>query len=295
MSHPLLSVGLPVFNGAERIGRTLDSLLAQGCDDIEIIISDNGSTDQTRESCEAYARRDKRVRYYRNASNIGVNRNHDRVFELAKGTYFTWSADDVEYLPGMLKRCVETMNQASSAVVLVYPRCEMICSGKAAPSPDGESIASNAPQPHQRLVAVVRHVVMVNQLYGVMKREVLGKTRLNGLYPSSDYVLLAELAMLGEIREIPEVLMRRRIDSDRGTSAVLRDRKAWAQWMDPENRHPWRNRLPYRERLAVEYLLGAWGLPLRWADKYRCLLSILPAYYGRMSRTGRWLRRVARR
>jgi glycosyltransferase involved in cell wall biosynthesis len=267
----------------------LDSVLSQNFEDFELVISDNASTDKTREICEDYARRDRRILYSRNETNLGINPNHDRVFELARGKYFAWFADDLEYLPGMLSRCVEVIEQAPPSVVLVYPRCQMIRDGVEVPFDNRRSIESRDSRPHKRLERVIRHVLMVNQLFGLANREALGKTQLNGLYPSSDYVLLGELAMLGQIREMPEVLLRRRIDSDRGTQARHEDTKAWRAWLgggDKKVRADW---LPYRERLALEYLRAAWRLPLRPADKLLCLMAILPTYYERMSRSIRFL------
>lgn len=293
MKSPTVSIGLPVHNGEPYLRRAIDSLLAQDYADFELIICDNASTDNTAEICESYARGDKRIRYYRNEINIGVNPNHDRVFELARGEYFAWFSDDVEYLPGMLTRSVEVLKGAHRSVVLVYPRCEMIWNGQAR-APEGRSIESKDPRPYKRLQTVVSHVVMVNQLYGLIKREALAKTQLNGLYASSDYVLLAELAMLGEIWEMPETLVRRRIDSDRGTAAVCHDSEAWKAWSGASNRSVKDIWLPQRERLALEYVRAAWSLPLRANDKFACLISILPVYYGRTSRTGRFAVRMTR-
>ena len=214
MNSPTVSIGLPVHNGEPTLRRAVDSLLAQDYADFELIICDNASTDNTAEICESYARGDKRIRYYRNEINIGVNPNHDRVFELARGEYFAWFSDDVEYLPGMLTRSVEVLKGAPRSVVLAYPRCEMIWNGQPRAREEECSIECRDTRAYRRLQTVVRHVVMVNQLYGLIKREALAKTQLNGLYASSDYVLLAELAMLGEIWEMPETLVRRRIDSD---------------------------------------------------------------------------------
>ena len=68
---PLLSIGLPVYNGERFLAQALDCLLAQTFRDFEIIISDNASTDRTPEICRAYARRDPRVRYVCNQRNLG--------------------------------------------------------------------------------------------------------------------------------------------------------------------------------------------------------------------------------
>ena len=207
MSFPLVSIGFPVFNGEKSLGRALDSVLDQDFKDFEVIISDNASTDSTAAICQAYARRDTRIRCFRNETNVGVNPNHNRVFELSRGKYFAWMAHDVEQLPGMLSRCVREMNLNSPPVVLAYPRCELIDEHGQPVGGDLPSIASNDPRPHRRLGTVIWQIGFVIQHFGLFAAEALRKTRLNGSYPASDYVLTAELAMLGEIREIPEVLV----------------------------------------------------------------------------------------
>jgi glycosyltransferase involved in cell wall biosynthesis len=296
MSAPILSIGFPVYNGEQSLHHVLDSILAQDFHDFEVVICDNASTDNTGAICTGYADRDKRIRYFRNETNMGANPNHDRTFHLSLGKYFMWTAHDLVHLPGMLRRCVETLMHGPPSVVLVYPRCEMIFDGRPLAYDARSSIESREGRPYRRLEKVSRHVLMVNQLYGLMRRDALSKTRLNGSYFSSDYVLLAELAMLGEIWEVPEVLIRRRIDSNRGTAAVCHDRKAWMGWLDSRvgaAKGAW---LDTRERLALEYFRGAWHLPLKRFDKLLCLLvaPTLPYWRILLRVTGPWRHAIRR-
>jgi glycosyltransferase involved in cell wall biosynthesis len=293
---PLVSIGLPVYNAEKSVGRALDSILAQDFQDYELIISDNASADDTGAICEAYARRDRRIRYFRNTTNIGVSPNHDRVFELSRGRYFAWTAHDVEHLPGMLSRCVAEITQSPSTVVLVYPLCELVDQLGKQIIDRQPSIASDDSRPHRRLRQVIRRIGYVTQHYGLMVSDALRRTRLNGSYASSDYVLTAELAMLGEIREIPETLLLRRMDLSRGTQSVSHSQKAWASWLDPKMRKQ-RMWLPIRERLAFEYFRSAWHVPLRLPDKLACLWAGPAAHYRTFLRKKKeeWSRKIGRR
>jgi len=100
---PLVSIGFPVYNGEQTMRRALDSLLAQDYPNIELVISDNCSTDHTGEICQEYARKDGRVRYFRSDKNQGQVWNFRRVLEEAKGEYFMWSAHDDVWKPEFVR------------------------------------------------------------------------------------------------------------------------------------------------------------------------------------------------
>ena len=72
MTIPRVSVGVPVYNGEKYLAATVESILNQTYSDLELIVSDNGSTDGTRAICEAFAARDPRFRYYREEINSGA-------------------------------------------------------------------------------------------------------------------------------------------------------------------------------------------------------------------------------
>lgn len=91
---PEVSIGLPVYNGSAYLREALDSLLAQTFTDFELIISDNGSTDDTGDICRAYARCDPRIRYVRQEPNRGALVNFQFVLDNARGRFFCWAAAD---------------------------------------------------------------------------------------------------------------------------------------------------------------------------------------------------------
>ena len=93
-SHPILSVGMPVYNGELFLREALDSLLAQSFSNFELIISDNASSDVTEAICLDYQKIDKRIRYIRQAENIGALANFQVVLNESSGQYFMWAACD---------------------------------------------------------------------------------------------------------------------------------------------------------------------------------------------------------
>jgi hypothetical protein len=91
---PLVSIGLPTYNGAHYLAEALASALAQEYAPIEVVISDDGSTDQTDAICRRFAESDPRVRYTRRARNIGAVANFRQVLAMSRGEYFTWLGQD---------------------------------------------------------------------------------------------------------------------------------------------------------------------------------------------------------
>ena len=77
---PLVSIGMPVYNESKYIAKTIESLLRQDYENIELIITDNDSQDNTQAICLKYAKEDQRLRYYRNRTNIGALRNLNLAF-----------------------------------------------------------------------------------------------------------------------------------------------------------------------------------------------------------------------
>lgn len=102
---PQVSIGMPVYNGAKFIHEALDSLLAQTFTDFEMIISDNASTDETEAICREYAAKDQRIKYVRQAENLGAVANFQYVLDEATGEYFMWAAADDVWLPTFVMVC----------------------------------------------------------------------------------------------------------------------------------------------------------------------------------------------
>lgn len=280
MSNPRVSIGLPVYNGEEYLETAVESILAQDYRDFELIISDNASHDRTAAICEQFCRRDARIRYYRAETNRGAAWNYNRVFQLSSGSLFKWQAHDDVCLRRFLSRCVETFDEAPSSVVLVYPKAEIIdADGNLDPRFQPESLETRDPAPHRRLAAVLRNLNMACPVFGLVRSSALQKTRLIGQFVAADYVLLAELAMLGEIWEVPEALFQRRVHAKISTYAN-RSPSDLLRWYDPskQSRRPI---LSPMMALGGEYLRSIGRLPLDGLERLRCGISVLSVWYER--------------
>lgn len=108
---PIVSIGLPVYNGEKYLREALDSLLAQTFTDFELIISDNASTDGTQAICENRALTDARIRYFRQPANKGAPWNFRFVLDQSKGKYFMWAAADDWRFPNFINDAVSCFHE----------------------------------------------------------------------------------------------------------------------------------------------------------------------------------------
>ena len=91
---PLITIGIPVFNGEKFLNVVIDSLLEQTYSNFELIISDNCSEDSTEFICRKYQILDSRIKYFRQKENIGMFPNFNFLLNKASGDYFMWAAAD---------------------------------------------------------------------------------------------------------------------------------------------------------------------------------------------------------
>jgi len=206
----LLTIGVPVFNGERYLEAAIESVLAQSFGDYELIISDNASTDGTEAIGRAVAARDGRVSYRRNPVNIGLAANFNLLVHAARGRLFKWAAADDVLRPAYLERCVTAID-GDPSIVLVYAKADF-------EDGSGGSLDLHDPGWHlvsddaaARLSYAIRAGHFVNAILGVIRTESLRRTRLMPPYQGGDYRLMAELAVLGKLVEIPERLYVRRV------------------------------------------------------------------------------------
>ena len=206
---PRVSIGVAVYNGERFLSQTIDSLLAQTYSDFELIICDNSSTDRTEQICQSYVGRDPRIRYYRNAENIGAARNFNRTFSLSCGEYFKWSGADDLCAPEMIERCVAVL-EARPEVVLAYTRTRLIDEHGAAVSDYDDRLNLQFETPHKRLSHLLWNIRMCNALFGLIRASTLRDIHLFGTYSNSDLAFLADLALQGQFVELPARMFFRR-------------------------------------------------------------------------------------
>ena len=115
---PLISIAIPTYNRANSYLRdALESALAQSYDNIEIIVSDNCSTDTTESLVKEYD--DHRIRYYKHSENIGLKNNFNFCVEKAKGRYFLLLCDDDLIDNDFIEVCVDALDGYQDVGVII--------------------------------------------------------------------------------------------------------------------------------------------------------------------------------
>ncbi|MES2884955.1 MAG: glycosyltransferase family 2 protein [Pseudomonadota bacterium] len=121
MSQPLFSICIPNFNYGGYLGETLDSVLAQDFADLEILVSDNASTDNSVAVVQQYAQRDARIQLRINRCNVGFVGNLSKSAAMATGRWMTMLSSDDLMRPQALSvysRLIEALGSRAEATVL---------------------------------------------------------------------------------------------------------------------------------------------------------------------------------
>jgi glycosyltransferase involved in cell wall biosynthesis len=270
----LVSVGLPVYNGERYLRDAIESILAQSHRDLELVISDNASTDATEAICREFAARDARVRYERQNENRGAVWNFNRVASLARGEFYMWAAFDDLRRP----ECVER----SLAALRANPAAVMCCTGIALIDENGQPVPERGyvttgvrpvgATPRERLRALARSTYWYD-FYGLIRTTALRRTRGCLDVWGFDVVLLFELLLQGEVIALPEPLFlyrhfeKKTADDAASTLApasVGGVPVSWGELSTALVEAAWRAELPLGTRLLVtrdvitEFCLHNW-------------------------------------
>jgi glycosyltransferase involved in cell wall biosynthesis len=247
---PLVSVGVPVYNGDDYLRQALDGLLAQDLDDFEVIVCDNASTDSTPEIAKEYVAADRRFRYHRNEQNLGLSGNFNKAFQLARGKYFKWAAHDDLHPPQALRVSTTVLEHDPAAVICASAVAIMDDDGEVFDEFHPTADLRSAP-PHIRFHRLMWTMEETHPLFAVMRSDALRRTPLYQPFVGGDRVLLAQMALMGPIWQVPEVLHYYRQPRMSTAARQRTDRPSQAVILDPANE----GKLPSRTwRLAYEHL-----------------------------------------
>jgi len=276
---PRVSIGLPVYNGARYLPAAVDSIRAQTFEDFELIICDNDSTDETEEICRRYAQADSRIRYYRQPKNLGAAPNYNSALARARAPYFRWACHDDLLAPTNLEQCVDVLD-SSPNVVLVAPRTVFIDErGATTSEPEwGRRLSLRSEEPSARLAQFLntyRWGGCGTQLFGLMRTEILRHTAQHGDYPSADFLLIAEMALRGQVAEVRKPLFKKRNHAENSVRSNEFQADKIAEWFDSSNKGKgqW-----LEVRWLTEFGKAIWNAPLTLTERKDCYRVLVSEY-----------------
>lgn len=297
---PRVSIGLPVYNGANYIADAIRSVQMQTYADWELIISDNNSTDSTVELCQQFARDDDRIKVHVADCNQGAAWNFNRTFELATGELFRWLSHDDALAPECIARCVSELDKNPDWILCATGTAIIDSEGREVLdadthtdgphssgdhqeltlnsnlsfqelTPENEARRVEAMQSsslHERFKGVLFYSRRCYEVYGLTRRNIMAQSQLHPPYCGGEKVWLAEMAMLGKMVEIPERLFYCRWHDERFTAND--SAREQAQHMRPET-HRKSFALPHQYRSTLGYLQLAFRPGLGIRTRLQCL------------------------
>lgn len=194
-SIPLVTVGLPTYNRAGYLQRAIESVLAQDHPRIQLIVSDNASTDDTTEVCRPYCEA-KELVYVRHETNLGPVENFRAVLRRAEGQFFMWLGDDDELSENYVSSCLS---------VLVEDPEVALAAGLAVHHRDGDVEFREEPvdlvdaDASRRVLRYYRRLYGNSVFYGIMRRELASLEPLQDVI-GSDALFVARVAFTGKLR-----------------------------------------------------------------------------------------------
>lgn len=229
--HPLVSICIPTYNSALYLAQTLNSIVAQTYKNIEVIISDNASTDDTPNIIHNYCNQYGWT-FYRNEINIGAGNNFNKLIELANGEYIViYHADDVYDLT-IVEKSVQAFQQSDN-IGLVGTMGSVINSTNQTLYPFKYPSCLESKQGLLKLDDVLNgilsgnnHEILFITPSIMVKKEcyrLLGNFEIHGKYKSAgDYEMWLRIANSYQVYIINEQLIQYRIHAGQGSETEIR-------------------------------------------------------------------------
>jgi glycosyltransferase involved in cell wall biosynthesis len=117
MTGPLVTLAMPVYNGEQWLDQAIGTLVKQSYENTEIIIADDCSTDNSRKICEQYEKNYSQIKFIKNKTNLGAQRNFRKILELSSGKYITYASQDDYWDKDFIYYLVEKLESNNTAVL----------------------------------------------------------------------------------------------------------------------------------------------------------------------------------
>ena len=216
LKHPIVSIGLPVYNGEDFLKYALDSLLSQTFRDFELIISDNASTDNTPKICQEYVLRDKRIRYIRQNKNMGALWNFNFVLKQSNKEYFIWVSSDDKLHPEFLEKNIDILEKNKNVVCsigdVIYSDVVNyeFKSNNETKKTFRQRYVKSTYGTYESKVRTYLKFFQASMMYGLYRRDKLQKSiTINKIFLAFDLSIILNVLKYGDFHVIDENLLHR--------------------------------------------------------------------------------------
>jgi glycosyltransferase involved in cell wall biosynthesis len=270
---PQVTIGVPVYNGDLYLEEALTALRDQDLAEIEVIVSDNGSTDETPKIARRFADADPRFRYVRSEINRGIPWNFNHVLDLARAPLFMWNAADDVVGPQHLVRCRDAL-LAHPGAEIAFPRVTLVdAGGEVVGYMDDEDLDYLGLSPGARVDQLLRRQSWQAIAWGgVLRTDALRAMGGHPTFFGGDIVLGIRSALRGEWVVVPERLFSCRRHDNQNSKAVGADPIVQVRSYDPGFRRPVAFPQWY---LALRMLTETVVAPVPAAERARALAAVL--------------------
>ena len=208
----LVSIGIPTYNRCTLLKRSIESVLNQTYRNIEIIISDNASTDQTMVICQDYFSYDNRVKYFRQSTNLGPTNNFIEVLKMSHGEYFMWLGDDDWIDENYVSSCVKEMN-LNPSISLVSGTVQYYLNEQKQTMGNIINLTQNSPW--HRVIIYYTRVRDNGMFYGIMRKKQIEQVEIKEIM-GGDWLIIASIVFMGKAKILNETSVHRELG---GTSS----------------------------------------------------------------------------
>lgn len=269
-SEPRVFIGMPIYNEERFLALSIESLRSQEYSNIQILISDNASTDRTGEIGRKAADEDERITYLRTDSNIGAIANFRLVLEKADGDYFMWAAGHDVWSPNLIAESVAIL-EGNKTATLAFASSYWINAA-------GERDNRDTDYPDTRHKSVFSRFFTVfwgnmHPVLGLMRMRNLKQTHGMQNFAGADLVLLSEMILMGDFVHAPNAWWDRRDVRKKETHAERMERYADPQFGQATTALD--RRFPLL-RLPIALIGVVWRAPITWSQRLLILAALLP-------------------
>lgn len=208
MTKPIISVMVPCYNAREFLAECLDSIIAQQHEDMQIVVSDDCSTDGTQEILRSYEDRyPALIKAFYNDKNMGITRNCNQALMACEGKYISLFAGDDVMLPGKFDMQIAFL-ESNPDVVMTYHAVDVFNSDS------GETLFTTNAAPRldtSDVSSIIEKLGIAGPMSIVFRRSSMPKGGYDtAISVASDWLFQIEIAATGKVAKLPGVWCRYR-------------------------------------------------------------------------------------